>query len=89
VPVVVAPIAFVSEHSETLVEIDIEYRHLAAMHGVPYFAYTGTVADDAAFIDGLTDLVRATSASDNPCVSGSGARLCAMDVCACPTGRNL
>src|SRR5581483_3136248 len=29
VPVLVAPIAFVSEHSETLVELDIEYRHLA------------------------------------------------------------
>ena len=29
VPIVVVPIAFVSEHSETLVELDIEYRDLA------------------------------------------------------------
>jgi ferrochelatase len=28
VPVVITPIAFVSEHSETLVELDIEYRNL-------------------------------------------------------------
>src|SRR3546814_9606766 len=28
-PIVVVPIAFVSEHSETLVELDIEYRKLA------------------------------------------------------------
>src|SRR4030095_4886660 len=30
---VVFPIAFVSEHSETLVELDIEYRHLAEQNG--------------------------------------------------------
>ncbi|MBP7252114.1 MAG: ferrochelatase, partial [Alphaproteobacteria bacterium] len=33
VPIVVVPIAFVSEHSETLVELDIEYRHLAQDKG--------------------------------------------------------
>ena len=29
VAVVLYPLSFVSEHSETLVELDIEYRHLA------------------------------------------------------------
>jgi ferrochelatase len=33
--VIVAPIAFVSEHSETLVELDIEYAKLARAAGVP------------------------------------------------------
>ena len=84
VPVVIAPIAFVSEHSETLVEIDMEYRHLAEISGVPYFAYTGTVADDPVFIDGLAGLVRAALASDKACVSGSGTRLCTAEICACP-----
>ena len=38
--VVLVPIAFVSEHSETLVELDMEYRHLAEQAGVPdIFAY--------------------------------------------------
>ena len=32
-PLVIVPIAFVSEHSETLVELDIEYRHLAERSG--------------------------------------------------------
>ncbi len=32
---IVVPIAFVSEHSETLVELDIEYRRLAEAKGVP------------------------------------------------------
>ena len=36
VPVVVVPITFVSEHSETLVELDIDYKALAARAGVPH-----------------------------------------------------
>src|SRR5207248_1485657 len=35
VPLVVAPISFVSEHSETLVELDLDYRRLAEDAGVP------------------------------------------------------
>ena len=36
--ILVVPIAFVSEHSETLVELDIEYKELAHRDGVPgYF----------------------------------------------------
>ena len=31
--IVLVPIAFVSEHSETLVELDIEYRDLANKNG--------------------------------------------------------
>ncbi len=34
-PIILVPIAFVSEHSETLVELDIEYRHLAKEAGAP------------------------------------------------------
>jgi len=34
-PVMVIPVAFVSEHVETLVELDIEYGHLAKEAGVP------------------------------------------------------
>ena len=38
VAILVVPIAFVSEHSETLVELDVEYRDLAHEKGVPgYF----------------------------------------------------
>ena len=31
--IVLVPIAFVSEHSETLVELDIEYKELADKNG--------------------------------------------------------
>ncbi|MBS0384055.1 MAG: ferrochelatase, partial [Proteobacteria bacterium] len=35
--VIVTPIAFVSEHVETLVELDIEYAQLAGERGAPYY----------------------------------------------------
>lgn len=58
VPVVVTPIAFVSEHSETLVELDMEYRHRADEMGIPAYIRVGTVGCHRAFITGLAELVR-------------------------------
>ncbi len=60
VPLVVVPIAFVSEHSETLVELDIDYRDLAARSGVPAYLRVPTVGITPAFIDGLARLIRTT-----------------------------
>jgi ferrochelatase len=57
VPAVVVPLAFVSEHSETLVELDIEYGELAEARGVPAYVRVPTVQADPLFIDGLADLV--------------------------------
>ena len=76
VPIVIVPIAFVSEHSETLVEIDMEYRHLASESGVPFFAYTGTVGTTPRFIQGLADLVQKSLMATRDCVSVKGQRLC-------------
>ncbi len=58
VSLVVAPIAFVSEHAETLVELDITYRDLARRSGVPAYDRVETVQTKAAFIDGLANMVR-------------------------------
>lgn len=57
VPVLVYPHAFVSEHVETLVEIEIEYRHLAEELGVPGFARIPTVSVSDEFIGGLAKMV--------------------------------
>ncbi|HEC90293.1 MAG TPA: ferrochelatase [Alphaproteobacteria bacterium] len=57
VAVVVTPVAFVSEHSETLVELDIKYRGLAAQWGVPGYVRVPTVGVTADFIGGLAELV--------------------------------
>jgi ferrochelatase len=54
---VVVPIAFVSEHSETLVELDIEYAKLAHETGVPDYIRVPTVGTHEAFIGGLKHLV--------------------------------
>ena len=55
---VVCPIAFVSEHSETLVELDIEYQELAHEHKVPFYHRVPTVSDAPEFIAALADEVR-------------------------------
>jgi protoporphyrin/coproporphyrin ferrochelatase len=57
--VVVAPISFVSEHSETLVELDRDYRRLAAECGVPTYRRVPTVGTDPRFLAGLAELVTA------------------------------
>ncbi len=57
VAVVVVPIAFVSDHIETLVELDIENRHLAAEAGVPCYVRARAPNDDPDFIAALAGLV--------------------------------
>ncbi|WP_374516683.1 ferrochelatase [Brevundimonas sp.] len=52
---VVVPIAFVSEHVETLVELDIEYRELAHELGVAPYLRAPTVSTAAPFIGALAD----------------------------------
>ncbi|MEQ8667274.1 MAG: ferrochelatase [Rhodospirillales bacterium] len=81
---IVVPIAFVSEHSETLVELDIEYRELADEKGVPRYARVPAVGDHPAFIAGLADMVWSLTL-DGPAVCSSGGnRICASDRGRCP-----
>ena len=90
VPLVVVPIAFVSEHSETLVELDIEYGKLAQEQGVPAYVRVPTVDDGPAFIAGLAGLVRQALAANSPRCSQNGGRLCpdAWRGCAFAAGRS-
>lgn len=74
--VVVVPVAFVSEHSETLVELDIEYAHLAGEKGVPFYLRVPTVGTHPAFIQALADLVGSSLAGTEPVVSGEEGRVC-------------
>lgn len=78
VPVVIYPHAFVSEHVETLVEIEEEYREVAAHLGVPLFSRVPTVGTQDAFIQGLASVVR--SRVD---VAGVGSNLLGR---VCPSG---
>lgn len=83
---VVVPIAFVSEHIETLVELDHEYRDLAETVGCAPYLRTPAVGTDEAFIAGLAEAVG--RALQTPGVAPQGAshgRPCA-GFKACPGG---
>ena len=55
--IVIVPVAFVSEHSETLVELDIEYKKLADKNGCSFYKRVPALGVDENFIKGLTKLV--------------------------------
>ncbi len=84
VAVVVVPVAFVSEHSETLVELDIDYAGLAASSGVSRYVRVPTVGTDAAFIAGLAGLVRSALSAESAIVSRLGRRICPAAFGDCP-----
>lgn len=72
---IVVPVAFVSEHSETLVELDIEYGKLARESGVPDYIRVPAVRSHPAFIEGLARLVSEALNSPRP-VNCAGERIC-------------
>ena len=84
VPVVVVPIAFVSEHSETLVELDIEYRTLAGTLGIPTYVRVPALGTNPAFIAALDHAVRHTLDKRQDVTSISGERLCPASFGRCP-----
>ena len=55
--IVIVPVAFVSEHSETLVELDIEYKKLAVKNGCSFYKRVPALGIEENFIKGLTELV--------------------------------
>jgi ferrochelatase len=83
VTAIVVPISFVSEHSETLVELDEEYRALAEAAGAPGFIRVPTVSIDRSFIAGLA--VLANRPATGLC-SGAGGRICPAVYSRCPHG---
>ena len=83
-PVVVVPVAFVSEHSETLVELDLDYAALAKRAGVPAYVRVPTVSVAPAFINGLAALVRRLIVGIPGISSETGSRLCPLECGKCP-----
>ncbi|MEO1134697.1 MAG: ferrochelatase [Cyanobacteria bacterium J06639_1] len=53
----VVPISFISDHIETLQEIDIEYREVAEEAGVKHFTRVPTLNTDPNFINALAKMV--------------------------------
>ncbi|MBL0339281.1 MAG: ferrochelatase [Rhodospirillaceae bacterium] len=68
---IIVPISFVSEHSETLVELDITYRDLALEAGAAFYRRLPTVGIDEIFIQGLANLTEQAMRSKSSITSCS------------------
>ena len=55
--IVLVPIAFVSEHSETLVELDIEYKEIAEANGCKNYTRVPALGINEDFIKAMSELI--------------------------------
>ena len=55
--IVLVPIAFVSEHSETLVELDIEYKELADKNGCKNYIRVPALGTNENYIKAMSNLI--------------------------------
>lgn len=61
---VITPIAFVSEHSETLVELDIEYKELADELKIDRYTRVPALNIDGHFVKSMTKIVKSVAGQD-------------------------
>jgi ferrochelatase len=87
VAVLLVPIAFVSDHIETLVELDIENRELAEENHVPGYFRARVPNADPAFIAALAGLVRRATAHGDGLCSHVPGRACGVEHKDCPWAR--
>lgn len=76
VSLVVVPVSFVSEHSETLYELDIQYRALAQECRVPKYSRVPALSTHPSFIEGLAALTRNARQAEPGLLPPEGARMC-------------
>ncbi len=84
VAAVVVPIAFVSEHSETLVELDVEYGNVARELGIAGYFRVPAQNDHPAFIAALAEIARRALAQGPGLCSFAGGRVCPETYGGCP-----
>ncbi len=84
--VILVPIAFVSEHSETLVELDIEYKELAEEAGVSTYMRVPALGTQPDFIHSLVRGVATALTRQGPC-SHTGQRVCPHRWAGCPAAK--
>ncbi len=82
VPIILVPVAFVSEHSETLVELDIEYKELADEHGVPEYHRIPALGVQEHFIEGLKELCLSVE-SEEALINAHKTRYCPAEFGQC------
>ena len=81
---IIIPVAFVSEHVETLVELDIEYKHIADEHNIDYVRVP-TLSTNELFIKSLANMILNFSSREYSCLSSSNfSRICPDIYGKCP-----
>lgn len=88
VNMVIVPIAFVSEHSETLVELDIEYKEIADKNEAIGYFRVPTLGIEDNYIESLAKLCIADIAEDK-IISNEIKRLCPKKFINCPNNLNI
>ena len=81
--VLLVPVAFVSEHVETLVELDRDYAELARNRGAAHYLRAPAVCVSSNFIGGLTRSV-ADAIQRTGVRSARGGRICPASCARCP-----
>jgi ferrochelatase len=81
---IVSPIAFVSEHVETLVELDIEYGEIAKKLGLPFYLRAPALGAAPRFIDALAELAEQALGEPGKLISERGERVCPAAFGQCP-----
>jgi ferrochelatase len=87
IAVLLVPIAFVSDHIETLVELDIENAELAHEKGVPGYFRAKVPNDDGRFVKALAGVARRAVAGGEGLCSHRGGRACDVSHGDCPWAR--
>ncbi len=82
--VMITPIAFVSEHVETLVELDHEYAELAEEVGASPYLRVAALGTAPAFIEGLAKAVRAAVDSKAGTTASACGWRCGPEWSKCP-----
>jgi ferrochelatase len=85
IPVII-PVAFISDHSETLVELDIDYKEMAQNLGVENYLRVPSLNIDGHFIQSLVEVCKAADANDEFSIFAgeNPARICPKKMKMCP-----
>jgi len=84
VPVIIVPVSFVSEHSETLTELDIQYKTLAENLNIPGYHRVPALFLEKNFIKSLANLVHRAKEQGKGICSYKNRRVCPDEFVGCP-----
>ena len=79
----IIPISFVSEHSETLVELDIDYKELAIKEGCAKYHRFNTLSLSEKYIECLYELLKKSIDNKDEIISATGTKCKNFKECPC------